>query len=631
MPKSQLPRVSTFFACAALLSTLAFASDRNSVAKLSDLPTQAQSSVSSALGRDVSKYHVRGRRGGYEAENPRQGLTTQFTSSGVDIGTATDHWRIVLRGYGYGDKLIALRQISPRAEGNRIEYRRGLLTEWYLNGPLGLEQGFTIRSRPNSRGNDQPLTISLGITGSLRAVPENEDHSLKLTQENGDPVLRYVGLTASDSTGKALTATLQVTKQELHLEIDDSSARYPIVIDPTIQDFMLTASDGVDSDAFGASVATSGDTVVVGAYGATYNGDPGPGAVYVFVKPQQGWRNMTQSAKLTASDGQDGDYFGGSVSISGNTIVVGAPDATLNGNLREGAAYVFVEPPGGWTNMTETAKLTASDGVPSGLFGLSVGISGNTVAIGSPVGGQPGRAYVFVEPTNGWTSMTETAELAASNGTPNDDFGYAVSVSSNTIVVGGGQCDGDCPGTAYVYIEPANGWVNTTETAQLTPSDGGGEDFFGGAVSVDVPTVAVGASNHGNDGAGAVYVFVEPVGGWVNMTQTAELSVQNSARSCLGNSVSISGNVILAGANCTHGDTGAAYVFVKPSDGWKNSSKFAARLSIPFQYQSDNFGGSVAISGTTGIVGASGAPTSRPCHNGQCTQGPGETFVFTEK
>src|ERR1700691_987793 len=101
---------------------------------------------------------------------------------------------------------------------------------------------------------------------------------------------------------------------------------------PGIQNFTLTAADGVDGDGFGDSVAIDGNTVVVGAYGATFNGLRGPGAAYVFVKPAGGWSNMTQTAELTASDRQNGDYFGGSVAISGNTIVVGASEATVNGN-----------------------------------------------------------------------------------------------------------------------------------------------------------------------------------------------------------------------------------------------------------------------------------------------------------
>ena len=135
-------------------------------------------------------------------------------------------------------------------------------------------------------------------------------------------------------------------------------------------------------DHFGDSVSISGNTVVVGAHEATVGGNSDQGAAYVFTEPGSGWADMTQTAKLTASDGAADDYFGTSVSISGNTVVVGAsePRSAQHG---QGAAYVFTEPGSGWANMTQTAKLTASDGAAGDYFGFSVSISGNTVVVGA--------------------------------------------------------------------------------------------------------------------------------------------------------------------------------------------------------------------------------------------------------
>jgi hypothetical protein len=178
-------------------------------------------------------------------------------------------------------------------------------------------------------------------------------------------------------------------------------------------------------------------------------------------------------------------------------------------------------------------------------------------------------------------------------------------------------------------VEPPNGWVDTTETAILTASDGGGD--LGFSVSMAGDTIIAGSPDHGTNEQGAGYVFVEPAKGWVNMTQTTELTVSPSKLAGLGDSVSIAGDVILAGAPLTQGATGVAFVFLKPAGGWQNTSHFAARLSIPFKYQNDGFGDSTAISGTTGIVGAPYAPTSPPCRGGECAAGPGEAFVFMEQ
>jgi hypothetical protein len=404
------------------------------------------------------------------------------------------------------------------------------------------------------------------------------------------------------------------------------AARYPA----TIQNSALTASDGVNGDEFGISVAIDGNTVVVGAATATFNGKAGPGAVYVFVKPADGWTNMTQVAKLAASDGQNNDQFGCSVGISGNTVVVGASEATVNQNTVQGAAYVFVKPTTGWNNMTETAKLTALDGASFARFGLASGISGNTIVIGAPFGNDGNRlgtAYVFVEPNGGWTNMTQTAELTASDGLDGDDLGVSVSISDSTIIAGADD-NGYKPGAAYVFVEPPGGWVDATETAKLTTSDGEVGDAFGVSASIGGDTAVVSANQ--NAVGGAAYVFVEPSGGWTNMTETAELTV-GAGPAGFGSAVAISGNTILAGNNEVADVTGRAYVFLKPASGWRNTSKYTRQLGISFRYGYDDFGVSAAISGRTGVVGAVNAPTSLPCRNGICTIGPGEAFVFTAK
>jgi hypothetical protein len=143
----------------------------------------------------------------------------------------------------------------------------------------------------------------------------------------------------------------------------------------------LTASDGAAQDSLGYTVAISGNTIVSGAPNHAVSGHAGHGAAYVFVEPASGWKTATQTAELTASDNaasDTGGYF--PVAISGNTIVFGAADHTVGTNTQQGAAYVFVEPKSGWKNATQTAELTASDGAAQDTFGLEVGVSGNTVA-----------------------------------------------------------------------------------------------------------------------------------------------------------------------------------------------------------------------------------------------------------
>jgi hypothetical protein len=155
-------------------------------------------------------------------------------------------------------------------------------------------------------------------------------------------------------------------KQPLALADLPAAAQHSIVA-AIGEEAKLTSSNGEMDDYFGNAVAISGNTIVVGDSYATVDGNRATGqawegAAYVFTKPGSGWTNMTEVAELTASDGSSLVNFGDAVAINGNTIVVGAQAAGVGGNAYQGAAYVYTQPAGGWTSMTQTAKLTASDG-----------------------------------------------------------------------------------------------------------------------------------------------------------------------------------------------------------------------------------------------------------------------------
>jgi hypothetical protein len=161
----------------------------------------------------------------------------------------------------------------------------------------------------------------------------------------------------------------------------------------------------------------------------------------VFVEPAAGWANAIQTAELTASDGRSSDYLGFSVGVSGNTVVAGAPYRQVGAHPSAGAVYVFVEPATGWANAVQTAELTASDGSSSDYLGLSTAISGDTITAGAPyhqVAGHTlqGAAYVFVEPAAGWANAVQTAELTASGGSSSDYLGLSAALSGETLVAG---------------------------------------------------------------------------------------------------------------------------------------------------------------------------------------------------
>jgi hypothetical protein len=270
----------------------------------------------------------------------------------------------------------------------------------------------------------------------------------------------------------------------------------------------LTASDEVQLNYFGQSVSISGNIVVVGAEG----NKSARGAVYVFVKPASGWVDMTQTAKLTAANAKSGDYVGFSVSVSGGTVVAGAVLETVGSHKEQGAAYVFVKPRNGWMNRTETSKLTASDGGKDDHLGWTISVSGNTVAVGAPdavIHGTTyqGAVYVFAKPANGWKKeMHETAKLTASDGGYPDTLGFSVAISGKTLV-SGAIGHNDSRGVLYVYRQPTSGWKTTsTFNAELSASNGQPNDLLGWSASFDGKTLAAGA-NQVNNLEGAAYVF----------------------------------------------------------------------------------------------------------------------------
>jgi len=275
----------------------------------------------------------------------------------------------------------------------------------------------------------------------------------------------------------------------------------------------LLASDGDLDDRFGFSVAISDNTIVVGAYHHDANGDAS-GAAYVFERNWDGTNGWGQVKKLTASDGESSDLLGYSVAISGDTAIVGAHGSDDRGAWT-GAAYVFERDQGGSNNWGETRKLVATDGVAEDYFGFSVAGSGNVIVVGAPGdadnGNNAGSAYVFERNQGGVNNWGEVKKLRASDGEAHDSFGLPVAVSGNTVAIGAHYegTNGYRAGAAYVFGRNQNGADLWGELGKLLPTDGASEDLFGFAVSISGDTIIGGAHNDDDNGenSGAAYVF----------------------------------------------------------------------------------------------------------------------------
>jgi hypothetical protein len=284
-------------------------------------------------------------------------------------------------------------------------------------------------------------------------------------------------------------------------------------------------------------------------------------AAYVFVKAATGWTDMEPTATLTTTDGAGCSIVYGTLSISsdGNTIVFG----DFESDSGTGAAYVFVKPATGWADMTQTAKLTASDAQASSLFGYCTFISGDTVMVGSPGAGvqDTGKIYVYVEPPSGWADMTETAQLTVPNAPQKAEVGTGLSLDGDTLLAS------SFAETAYIFTKPAGGWTNATPSVSLTAADGPSSDL-GIAVSLSGKIAAVAASNRGGTQsaqAGGVYIFNEPKGGWKTMASNVLLTPSDCHYFCdFGSSVWLQGNLLLVGADYAQNTAGAAYIFELP-------------------------------------------------------------------
>ncbi len=550
--------------------------------------------------------------GRYLLANAAQGMTATADRAGLLLRANASAASFSLRTSGYGCEgaLQKVDEREPRAEKNRISFARPELAmdEWYLNGPLGVEQGFGITKPADCTGTKVITMEALGdVTPALEdADGDGRGDKVRLMADHGEPGFWVRDLAVVDASGKTLPAWMTVDAGAMAIHFDDAGAVYPVEVDPLVgvEQQKLVALDGAAGDYFGWSVAVSGDTAI---FGAIYDDDAGSrsGSAYVFVRNAGVWGFQ---AKLKANDGAAEDEFGVSVALDGDTAIVGAYLADVDGKANQGSAYVFVRN-GTTLAWTEQAKLTASDGAADDFFGRSVALSGDTALVGAygddVTHNNQGSVYVFVKPSMGWaTTAPFAAKLTASDGAASDLFGYSVALDGDTAIVGAYQDDdkGVDSGSAYVFTRSGVTW---TEQPKLTATDGALDDFFGLSVAVSGDTAIVGAIHDDDNGAnsGSAYVFVrDPM--TMQWSQQKKLTASDGAmNNQFGWSVAIDGDTAVVGAifgDGTNPNQGSAYVFTRSGIAWTEQKKLFASAGAA----NDQFGISVALSGDTAFVGA---------------------------
>jgi len=346
----------------------------------------------------------------------------------------------------------------------------------------------------------------------------------------------------------------------------------------------VLASDAWTGADFGWSVSVSGSTAVVGAPYANTSAANYTGAAYIFTRQGGTW---TQQAELTASDAAVGDDFGWSVSISGTTVVIGAPGHYYG----IGSAYVFTETNGSWTQQAELLA-AGQEGTGGSKFGWSVVTSGSTAMVGADqYSGALGAVYDFTDSGGTWT---EQGTLSGAPIVTGDKFGWSMALSGSTLVVSAVKHGGN--GAIFVFTDEGGTW---TYQATLTAGDGASNDYFGDKVATNGKRIVAGAPGH-NQTQGAAYVFDGSGDTW---TQTAELTASDGGpNDCFGWSMGLSGTTVLVGAEQTNNDSGAAYVFKKNGATWSQT----AELTAGDGGTTDEFGYSANLSGKMAIIGADG-------------------------
>lgn len=525
---------------------------------------------------------------------PAPGVRAGVSASAFFLSSTEWTLRLRLRSWGRGTDQndVAPGLLTDDTDTSRI-VRPGL-TEWFVERAEGLEHGFTIHERPDNVDGEQ-VRLILATEGGFasRVLPGARDVRIR-----GPVSVLYSGLAAWDSDGRALSAHFCEEEGGLAILVDDRDATYPLTVDPWIAvETKITAPVVLAGDSFGEAVAIDGDTMLVGAeYGSTILGAP-TGEVHVYERATGTWQHQT-----TLLSHNPGVYksFGDAVALSGDTAVVG--DRRNAGIV--GAASVFVRHGTAWSR---EAVLLGSDSVAGDQFGQSVAVHGDTVVVGARTNGtwgaQTGSAYVFVRDGTTWT---EQAKLTASDQGKYDNFGAAVAIEGDMILIGAPGEDYPLPGSgqdrgaAYVFVRTGTAW---TQQAKLLAGDAGGHDEAGWAVALSGNTAVVGAPqrwNYWEQAAGTAFVFVIDSSTW---THQATLVGAGWEYDQFGHTVDIDGDFAVVGSPSDgYVRSGEAYIYHREGTHWS----YILRLLPQLPTVGDKNGAAVSIQGHTVLVGAPG-------------------------
>ncbi len=477
---------------------------------------------------------------GWQAPNRAHNLRASFTADGIRVVPRTEQvapweWGLAFVGVSSSGDVAAVEPARLHVDGNRVEYDRGSIVEWYINDDRGLEQGFTL-SGPLSPARGE-VFIELSLTGTLDPAFSEDGQAIDFEAPGGAVVLHYAALTVVDAGGRTLPARMEGFTEPglrgIRIVFDDRGAAYPVTVDPLATSASWNGESNQNSGWYGYSVSTAGDVngdgysdVVVGAP-LFDNGQTDEGRAFVYLGSASG---LASVPAWTAESDRANALFGWSVATAGDIngdgyadVVVGAY-AFTNPEFEEGRAFVYY---GSAAGLATTAGWTVEANLGSANFATSVAAAGDVngdgyadLIVGAPGVSNGGQASVYLGSAAG---LGTTAAWAVGINRSGAQFGTSVATAGDVngdgyadVVVGANFYSNVefNEGGAFVYLGSASG-LGTTAAWTAESNQAGAEFGRSVATAGDVngdgyADVVVGApyfdNGQNNEGRASLYL-----------------------------------------------------------------------------------------------------------------------------
>jgi hypothetical protein len=511
---------------------------------------------------------------------------------------------------------------APKHQDGQITLTRPGLDEWFYHDQRGLEHGYTVTERPAAAGLKLDLELRTDLTPRL--LPEGR--GLAFTDRQGTERLRYAGLLATDSTGRALPARLSVAAADrVSISVDDTDARYPVMIDPifTTQTNRLTAQPQAGVEHFGGAVAVSGDILAVGVPLADRVTpaivDSGAVDLFRFNPVSYSW---TYVKRVQASVGFVNAHFGASLQLEAGRLVIGAPGDATN-NIGDGAVYVFERDQGGTDNWGQVAKIIAPALQNAAFFGQSIALDGDIILVGEPnrdgaAGANQGAAYITRRAANG----TWGAAQAMTGFVPNAGarLGAAVQLEGQRAIIGvpRGNLPANPSESGLVSVQDFTlddaGLISGISTVNLTDFAPTINARFGAGLAYANGTLAVGCTQKfgatgGYEGSVQIQRYF-PGLGWFFIKELFDPNP--TANGNFGAILALSGDTLLVGAPAAYSTGGSpipnvGHVRVYERNAGGADAWGCVERLLPYIGEDDAvFGSAVALNGDVLVIGAPG-------------------------